>query len=337
MEADGLTSRLALWRGTRQQLEATAVPLDAEAVRLGKEMERERELYQAAEDAVTNSAKAATTCQVGMHRIEAGEALPTEDAILEVRTRRDAAWTELRHGLHSGGPAIPPGLPDTVESLLHLADELVDARHRELARVQEWERHRIEAQRLAEERPSLLAALDIARVRAQQADAAWEAAWRLAGVVPQGPAAMREWVRDRALVLAAAKDAHNAAADHGRLAEQEATLRRRLSQLLPAGSGDEFAGLLRQGTQRLQQLDVERAGRLNAAARAEKARKDLAKASREQVVVATDVASWVMEWTPVADRLGLPPSADPALATELLTTGGSWIRNWSGGVGSSFA
>lgn len=333
VEADGLVSRLALWRGTRQQLEATTVPLDAEAARLGTEMERAQELYQAAEDAVATNAEAAATCQVGMHRIEAGEALPTEDAILELRTRRDAAWIELRRELHAGGRAIPPELPDTVENLLHQADELMDARHRELARVQEWERLRTEAQRLEKERPGLLAALDIARVTAQEAEATWQAAWRLAGVVPQGPAAMRDWVRDRALILAASRDAHKAAADHGRLTEQEAALRESLSQLLPPGSGDGLTELLRQGTKRLQQLDAQRAERIAAAVRAEKAGKNLAKARREQGVVANDASAWVVEWTPVADRLGLPHSADPALATELLTTWGELdkeLERWRG-------
>lgn len=332
-EADGLTSRLALWTGTRQQLEATTIPLDAEAGRLGTAMERAQELHQAAEDAVATNAEAAATCHAGMHRLEAGEALPTEDAILAVRTRRDAAWTELRRGLHAGGPVIPPDLPDMVESLLRQADGLMDARHRELARVQEWERLRIKAGQLAEERHALLPNLDAARHAAQDAEVAWHAAWRSTSVVPQEPAPMREWVRDRALVLAAAKDAHKAAADHGRLTEQEATLRTRLSQLLPPGSGDGLAGLLRQGTKRLQQLDAQRAERLAAVVRAEKAGKDLAKARREQGVVADDASDWMVEWTPVADRLGLPPSADPALVTELLTTWGELdkeLERWRG-------
>ena len=332
-EADGLTSRLALWSGTWQQLEATTVPLDAESARLGTSMERVKELHQAAEDAVTANADAVATCRADMHRLEAGETLPTEDAILEVRTRRDAAWTELRRGLNADASAIPPALPDTVENLLHQADELMNARYRELARVQEWERIRVEARQLEEERYALMATLETARRAAEMAEAAWQTAWRPAGIVPQGPAAMREWVRDRALVLAAATAAHKATADHGRLVEQEAALRARLSQQLPPGSEDGLADLLRQGTKRLQRLDAQRAECLAAAVRAEKAGKDLAKARREQGVVANDVSAWVVEWTPVADRLGLPPSADPALATELLTTWGELdkeLERWRG-------
>ena len=332
-EADRLTSRLVLWSGTRQQLEATTVPLDAEATRLGAAMEGALELCRAAEDAVTINAEAFVTCQAGMHRLEAGEALPTADAILEVRTRRDAAWTELRRGLHAGGPVISPDLPDTIENLLHQADELADARHRELARMQEWERLWAEAARLQEERPGLVAALDAARAAAREAEVTWQATWRLADVVPQGPAAMREWVRDRALVLAAATAAHKAAADHGRLAEQEAALCARLSHLLSPGSDDRLAELLRQGTKRLQQLDGQRADHFAAAGRAEKAKKDLGKAHREQGLVADDASAWMVEWMPVADRLGLPSGADPALATELLTAWGELdkeLERWRG-------
>ena len=332
-EADGLVSRLALWSGTRQHLEATTIPLEAEASRIGTELERAQELYRTAEEAVTTNAEAVATHQVGMHRIEAGEALPTENVILEARTRRDAAWIELRRGLRAGGPAIPPELPDTVENLLHRADELVDARQRELVRGQEWERLRAEGQQLEEERPGLLAALDMARIAAQEAEATWQAAWRPASIVPQGPAAMRDWVRDRALILAAVREAHKAAADHGRLKEQEAELRARLTQMLSPGSGDGLAELLRQGTKRLQQLDAQRAECVAAAARAEKAGRDLAKARHEQGVIANDASAWMVEWTPVADRLGLPPSADPALASELLTTWGELdkeLERWRG-------
>ena len=332
-EADRLTSRLAFWSGTRQQLEATTIPLEAEAARLGTAMERAKELLQAAEGAVTTNAEAIAMCQAAMQRLEAGEALPTADAILEVRTQRDAAWTELRRGLQADGPVIRPELPDTIENLFQQADELADSRHRELARVQDWEHLRTEMRRLEQALRALLPAMDAARHAAKEAEAAWQAAWNPAGVVPQGPTAMREWVRDRALVLAAAKDAHKADSDHGRLAEQEAALRARLSQLLPPGSDDGLAGLLRLGTKRLQQLDAQRAYRLAAVGRAEKAGKDLAKARREQGLVANDASAWAVEWTPVALRLGLPPSADPALATELLTTWGELdkeLERWRG-------
>ena len=332
-EADRLTSRLALWSGTRQQLEATIIPLDAEAGWLGTAMERAQELHQAAKDVLATNAEAAATCHAGLHRLEAGETLPTENAILKVRTRRDAAWTELRRGLHAGGPVIPPELLDTVEILLRRADELTDARHRELARVQDWERLRIEAELLAVERHTLLANLDAARHAAQEREAVWQAAWRPAGVVPLGPPVMREWVRDRALVLAAATNAHKAAADHGHLAGQEAALRERLFHLLPPGSEDGLTGLLRQGTKHLQQLDAQRADRLAAVARAKKAGKDLAQAHREQGVVANAALAWMVEWTPVASRLGLTSSADPTLTTELLTTWGELdkeLERWRG-------
>ena len=332
-DADGQTSRLALWSGTRRQLEATTIPLDAEAVRLGTAMERALKMRQDAEDAATTNAEAFATRQAGMRHLEAGAALPTADAILEVRTRRDAAWTRLRRRLDAGDPIIPPELPETIETLLRQADALVDARHRELARVQEWERLGTEARQLDAERPALLATMDAARHAAREAEAAWQSAWHPAGIVPQGPAAMREWVRDRALVLAAATAAHMAAADHGRLVVQEAALRARLSRLLSPSSEDELAGLLRQGVKRVQQLDALRTERRAAVGRAEKAARDLAKAHREQAAVARDVSAWLMEWTQVADRLGLPPSADPTLATELLTTWGELdkeLARWRG-------
>jgi len=319
-KAESLIRHLALWSGSLQQLEATSVPLDAEAARIGEAMERAVEARQAAADAVTGNVAAVEARQSGMRRIAAGAALPTAEAVAEVRARRDTAWIRLRRGIEGEEPTIAAELPSVVEAMLREADTLADARHDELARVQEWERLRTEAAWLEDERPDLLAKLDAAREAARDAEAAWQETWRSACVTPQGPAAMREWVRDRGAMLAATTIAREAAADHGRRKEQEAALRARLAVQLPPGNGDELPALLRQGTQRLLRLDTQKAERLSALGRAAKAEKELTKAWRAHETAVQIASGWAAEWAPVADRLGLPPGAEPAIATELLAT-----------------
>ena len=319
-KAEGLARRLALWSGSLQQLEATLVPLDAEATRLGAAMERTAEAQEAAETAVTGNAAALAACQAGMRRIAAGATLPTSEAIAELRTQRDTAWTRLRRSIEGASPPATADLPGAFETLLREADSLADARHGELARIQEWERLHIEAARLQEEQPDLLATLDAARETARIAKAAWHEGWQPAGIAPQGPVAMREWVRDRAAVLTAATTAREAATNHTRLAELAAALKARLSAVLPQGNEDELVDLLRQGTRRLLQLDTQKAERLAALGRAAKAEKELTKAQRAHATAAQAASDWTTEWAPVAHRLGLASGTEPAIATELLAT-----------------
>ncbi len=328
-EAGRLLARLALWRGDLAALERTAVPLEAEAARLAAALEEAGGASRAADAALRDRDAAIEACRVAMLGIEAAGPLPTGEAIEALRARRDHAWRLLRRGLGgTGEPApaaasaggIPDGaeLPALFEALLREADALADARHGELARVQEWERQRAEATRLDAGRPALLAAREAARLRASGAEAAWVAAWAPAGVVPPGPAAMREWVRDRADVLAAAAAARAAEEAYGRLREHHARLRARLAALLPPGDGAGLAASLLEATRALRALDQRAARRDAVSERVARAAGDLDAARREHEALARRAAAWRDEWAPVAARLGRPADADPHVATDLL-------------------
>jgi chromosome segregation protein len=328
-EASRSLTRLALWRGDMATLEATSVPLEADAAELGTELEGAEATGQVADTALQDHDAAIEACRIAMLGIEAAGPLPTNDAIDTLRARRDLAWRLVRRTfVESGAPPTEaewPGstpnktdLPPLFENLLREADALADARHGELARVQDWERQRAEAARLAAQRPNLLAAQNLARRRAGEAEAAWVAAWAPAGIAPQGPAAMREWIRERAAVLAAGASARAAEEAYGRLIERHNKLWARLAAVLSPGDKADLGMLLRDATRKLRALDQEAMQRTTAANRAAKAAKDLSGARRDREALDQRITRWADEWAPVADRLGLPSGADPHVATDLL-------------------
>ena len=129
---------------------------------------------------------------------------------------------------------------------------------------------------------------------------------------------MREWVRDRAAVLTAAATARDAAEAYGRVAKRQAYLRDSLSSVLPSSGGADLAPMLRDAFRTLRQLDQQAAERAAAAERVTRAAKNLTDAKRARHVIDERGRHWVAEWEPVAERLGLPPDADPNATTDLL-------------------
>ena len=318
-EAERRLAQLALWRGDGAALEITSVPLEAEADRLGASLERAVDALRLADAAAAANEAAIEACRIAMVGIEAGRPLPTADAVENARTRRDAVWAELRRALAEEA-AIDEELPDRLETLLREADALADARLAELARVQSWERHFAEKASLEGLRPGLEIERERARQTLAMASTTWQDAWRPAGIVPLGPAAMREWLRDRGATLTAIGAARDASAAHARLVDSEAALRARLLACLPVETPGDLASLLRDATQRLRQLDEAATGRIRATERVAAGAHAASEAQRICDAAQQRVRDWEGEWVPVAGRLGLPPGADPSVATEVLAT-----------------
>ena len=319
MDARRGLAQLALWHGDAAALEVTSIPLETEADRLGASLERAADALRSAEAAVDANAAAIETCRIAMLGIEAGRPLPTAASVEDARTRRDAVWADLRQAL-AGEGVIEEGLPGRLEALLREADALADARFAELARVQSWERQSTEKTLLEARRPGLEGARAMARQAHSVASTTWQEAWRPAGIVPLGAAAMREWMRDRSAVLTAIGAARDAAAAHARLMEDEAALRARLLACLPMQTPGDLVSLLRESSQRLRQLDEAATRHVRATERIAAGAHAISEAQRTRDAAQQRVRDWEGEWVPVAQRLGLPLGAHPSLATEMLAT-----------------
>ncbi len=343
-EAAAALAGLPLWSGTAEALAASPPPLEAEALRLAKAIEA----AQAAMDSATRTLaahdqKLAETAAALQGAAAAGT-LPTMEAVVAVRTRRDMAWRLVRRQHVAGGP--PPSdaelaavgaaasMPDALGQLLREADELADRRLSEAVRVEAWERLRETEARDRALRTGFAAAAETARAGISDAEAAWGSAWAPAGVRPLDPAAMRDWVARRAALLAAVRAAGQARRALGQEQERHARVLGRLAALLPGVvAGGSVALMQREATRRLAALDA--AAKALGAAQTEVAAARGRVQAAEDALGAIDAAleAWRGRWREAAAALGLAsdaPVEDGAEALALWTLIEKHAGEWAG-------
>ena len=331
-EVTGALARLALWSCDAAHLAATPIPLEAETTRLAAALEAAGKTATQAREAQSRHRADLIAAQDEMTAEERTGPLPRAEAIAALRSRRDTAWRLVRRHFVEGGP--PPGptdwpngdlvaaadLPALLDRLLPEADALADRRLTEVERVQRWEAARAKTAQLAAKSAALQELVAKAERAYAAASEAWRAAWVQTGIEAQEPTAMREWVRDRAAVLAAAKRAEETARKHGRLAARRDELMRRLRAALPAGTeAADLAALRASATRRLKAIDADlsKLGKLQDAAT--RGAIDADKARNAVQSIERQTADWLARWTPVAARLGLAPEEEMAAATETLS------------------
>ena len=341
-EAATAVAGLPLWSGTAEALAASPAPLDAEALRLAKALDAAQAALDAATRALAAHDQKLAETAAKLQGAAAAGALPTNEAVVAVRTRRDMAWRLVRRQHVEGGP--PPtdpelaavgaaaSMPDALELLLREADDLADRRLSEAVRVAAWERLRETEARDRALRTGFIAAAEAAQAGMTDAEAAWRAAWAPAGVRPLDPAAMRDWVGRRAAVLTAARTAGQARRTLEQERERHARVLTRLAALLPGVvAGGSVALLQREAVRWLAALDA--AAKAHGAALAEAAAAGVRRQAAEDALGAIDAAllAWRGPWREAAATLGLAADAPVedgvealALWTEIKSHADAW-------------
>ena len=317
-------SQLPLWSGDAAQLAATSVPLEAEATRIAEVLEEAAKAAKQTREAEDRHRAELDAARDAMTAEERTGPLPQADAIADLRGRRDTAWRLVRRHYVEGGPPASPtdwpyddpvaaaDLPGLLDRLLPEADALADRRITEVERVQRWETAKAGATQLAKRSASIRARVDDAERAHANALGGWHEAWAPVGIEPQSPAAMREWVRDRGVVLAAARRAEETARKHDTLAARR--------DALPAGTDAADVTALRQAAaRRLKSIDADMAARGKLGDNATRTALEVETARDAIQVIEREAAEWLKRWTPVAARLGLPPDVEMAAATETLS------------------
>ncbi|HTN83554.1 MAG TPA: AAA family ATPase [Sorangium sp.] len=323
-------------------------------------------------------------------------AVPTEADLSEARERRDAAFKALLRALQAKGSARaaaaaihtaslfdlgadastspgarrrpplaargvddPPaarGKPDEYAELVRVADTVADRLRREADRVARLARLLADRARAEAD----LAQIDAERAalarRAEEAEAAWLALWRPAGVAPRSPEEMRGWLGRYAGLTATV--------DRLRAAEAEAeALRARMQahaaelhaaiQGARATSGDARGGFMDEGTRdgaraglagtpedaalRLPALVEAAEQELAAIEGAARERRELLRErkelereledlERERAEHARALEAWRAEWEASVRLLGLPGDASADEATAILDELGALFR-----------
>ena len=201
---------LGLWDGGIDALCSAPLPaaetlerFAADYLELGSRELRAREQFAQVEAQLGQAAQA-------QRELELAGAVPLESDLDAARAARGAGWSLLRRqwlaqeDVRAEAEAWAPGagLPDAFERAMERADEIADRLRREAGRVQQLAAavatraaRSAELEALHEQRAAL------GRERARL-DAAWQEAWRAAGVRAGAVAEMKSW-RERAAQLCA--------------------------------------------------------------------------------------------------------------------------------------
>ena len=198
--ADALTA-LPAWSGDAAALEAAPIPAEATIRRFRSQLAEAEAAVLHADDAVVRAVAAIDEIERTISALQGGELLPTRDAIVDLRGRRDAAWRHLRDAHLAAGLPAPAALPEAFEALLQAADAASDRRQDAGERVVKLEAAQAEA---AARREAHAGAATQAAAKHAALDAAgqtWRQAWQPAGMLPLSPEEMLDWTAKRTQAL----------------------------------------------------------------------------------------------------------------------------------------
>ncbi|WP_437568718.1 AAA family ATPase [Sorangium sp. So ce542] len=311
-------------------------------------------------------------------------AVPTEADLSEARERRDAAFKALvralqargsaraaaaihtatlfdlgadvaaspgagrRPALGASGEAAARGKADEYAELVRVADALADRLRREADRVARLARLLADKARAEADQAQLAAERAALARRAEEAEAAWVALWRPAGVAPRSPEEMRGWLGRYAGLTATVDRLRAAEAEaealQARMQAHAAELHAAIQGARAASGGARGdaggagpAGPLEDAGARLPALVEAAEQELAAIEGAARERRDLARErkelereledlERERAEHARALEAWRAGWAESVRALGLPGDASADEATAILDELGALFR-----------
>ncbi len=331
---------LPLWTGTAAALAAAPVPGDATLRRFETDMTAAAVTVERAGERLRQAREDAAAAERGLAELQAQGELPTPEAVAAARRHRDLGWHLIRRrfvdceavpdaDLAAFAPPpelaaeLAPELADAYQHAVAKADSLADRREAEAARLS---RHATLAAELAHargraERDS--AALAAARAAAEALAAEWRAAWQPAGVVPQTPREMADWLAARTAVLretAQAEQAEAALTEARRARDDAATALR--EALLPhqpeAATATAVTALLHRAEAMVTRATAAAEEQRRFAARLENQTALVQKERTRVADVARDDAAWRTAWMSALAAVGLGAATPPAAAEASL-------------------
>ena len=195
-------ARLTLWEGELEDVSGLRLPNRESIHRFEEdydELSKRLQRLEEKRDEVTDSLQDTSQRLDEIDRV--GE-VPTEAALTDARSERDAVWQLLRRqwmdsedvSAEAGEQQSDGTLPDVFENRLAGADEVSDRLRREADRVHalaSFQAKQESGQRQAEEIAEQLEAINAEKV---QLDADWQELWAPCQIVPRTPRELRVWL-----------------------------------------------------------------------------------------------------------------------------------------------
>ena len=196
--ADDL-ARLTLWTGSLEDLPSLPVPTR-------ENINRFEEVYakraQRLGEKQEETAEALREASRRLDEMQCAGTVPTEEELIELRTKREQAWQLLRRQWIDGEDVNTEAntidaertLPDAFEHRVIGADELADRLRRETERVHSQASLLAELENEKQHAREIVQQLDECTAEKRQIDTDWEALWNPCEIQPHTPREMRAWL-----------------------------------------------------------------------------------------------------------------------------------------------
>jgi uncharacterized protein YhaN len=303
---------LPLWSGGVEALAAAPLPLASMVAERAQGRDAREAERAARENALAEQNRVLRDLQQKRAKIVGSEALPTETAVAGVREQRDRQWQMIGASLRAGKvPPEPVEQADRFETLLVEADRLADRRASDAERVAAFEHLLAQEADVTLRRDAAAAELATAEQAWAAAREAWNEIWRPMGIVPEGPAAMADWLKQRAEVMAQHRMVGECGEKLADIAHRYETVWARLAEKLPDAATGNLAELRLAAEQKRDQELAREAALARARHRADEAADRVEAAEREMARIEQAELAWRDRWQNAACAIGLDPAAPP--------------------------
>jgi hypothetical protein len=340
-------AQLPSWSGSADQLERLAVPLNATLDQYESRFQEITRLMQALAERRATVADAIRQFESRLQSLELESEVPTEEALLAARNRREQGWRLIKSAWLEGRSqgdllaafladfAPGTGLDSAYEQSVQRGDVLSDRLRREadrVARVAEWisqlDQHRALHAALETEGRQLDS-------RAATLEKEWHALTCPLGVETpaQSPAELRAWLRRREEVLLLLEKWEEARQCVEPLEHDLSRHRTAVSQALEhlgesfSASDHELADLLELAEAMIKRADELAQKRSRRETKLVAVRTERATAELSLQAAGTALADWQTEWSVMMGRIGLEADAAPEQAEVFLTRLGDLEEN----------
>lgn len=321
-EATGRLERLTPAPASINALRALRSPSAEQATRAAARGDELRRASESLQSEARRLAGAETELREELERLTlAGEA-PTAGALAKARERRDEHWAAIR-AAGAGGSPLASADADGFERALTGADHLADDRTAHASQIERTAAAHARARRLKRERTEL--AVRGAELHAREAalHSDWAQAWALTGLEPVLPDDAGAWLDERDEILDLDCGAAELQARADSLAARErghadalAACLSRLSEEIPDGAA--LDALIARGQAIVAQSQEQCNARSALQATLLSCERVKTYAKHAQSAAAAAWAEWEKRWPARRAEAGLPDSATPEAAQEIV-------------------
>ena len=316
-EVDRRLARLAPWTGTPAELVRLPLPSEETVERFERRLTRADQEIEATRVRINQAADEAAALDEQIERLRLSQDVPTEYDLLHARAERDRLWAALR-GEWSEDRRDVDGAE--YETAVQQADEIADRLRRESQQVAE------KAQLLARRSQLKQRVAQWNQTQRQQAaeknqlQQDWRKAWQPAGVEPQTPREMLNWLQQAEKLTQAAAALATIESQAQRLQRETARHRDRLADHLadPSAPTETLDQLLARAKAQFARMESTSARRDSLTEKQAALATEAADLSHAAQTAGTALAQWGRAWREATEPLALRDDAEPAEAGALL-------------------